>query len=132
MLDPTTGLQPIPGQTPLPLPLVEADPSTQRHRLLMLARGLAFQMQAHLSHSGGGVQGVLVRQLAQQGVARAEAQIAANSDSQTRSLTSFLRRITLAVCASDSSDEQFIAEFEAAYAAVTAAFADGADTASGQ
>lgn len=109
-------------------PAVEAPAETQRQRLLMLVRGAAFQMQAHLSRSGGGVQAVLVKQLAQQGVNRAASQLARNSDAQTQALTHFLRQIMRAVCASDCSDEQFVAEFEDAWAAVSAAFEDSADS----
>ena len=103
----------------------EAPAATQRQRLLMLARGAAFQMQAHLSRSGGGMQGLLARQLAQQGVSRVESQLAQNSDAQTLALTRCLQRIMQAVCASDSSDEQFIAEFEDAWAEISAAFDAG-------
>ena len=104
----------------------EASAGTQRRRLLMLARGAAFQMQAHLSRSGGGMQGVLARQLAQQGVNRVETQLAQNSDAQTLALTRFLQRITQAVSASDSSDEQFIAAFEDAWSEIAAAVNDDA------
>ena len=105
----------------------EASAETQRRRLLMLVRGAAFKIQAHLSRSGGGVQGVLVKQLAQQGVNRAASQLAQNSDAQTLALTRFLQRIMRAVCASDCSDEQFVAEFENAWAAVAEAFGDDAE-----
>jgi hypothetical protein len=105
---------------------VEASVETQRRRLLMLVRGAAFQMEKHLSRSGGGMPGVLVKQLAQQGVNRAASQLVRNSDAQTQALTRFLRQIMRAVCASDCSDEQFVAEFEDAWAAVSAAFEDRA------
>lgn len=124
MLDPT----PVP-QGLSSSPRAEADPSTQRRRLLMLARGAAYQMQAHLSRSGGGMQGLVVKQLAQQGVSRVESQLRANSDAQTLALTRFLQRITRAVSASDYSDDDFIREFEAALAEIGDAFSEPDDAA---
>ena len=102
----------------------ESSPETQRRRLLMLNRGLGFKATQYLSQHGGGMLGGVV---VARGVKQAETQLARNSDAQTLALSSFLRQIMQAVCASDCSDEQFVAAFEDAWAAVSAAFGDGAE-----
>ena len=90
-----------------------------RQRLLMLNRGLGFKATQYLSQHGGGMLGGAV---VARGVKQAENQLVRNSDAQTQALSNFLQRIMQAVCALDCSDEQFVAEFEDAWAAVSAVF----------